>query len=78
MSYTVQKPVGCGFYLRYPDGFKRTDVDPPASGWFKSQVDAETEMVRLAELTNDAFFVMSVVSKCVPWHHDNYKQDATP
>lgn len=59
---------GEGYYLHYPAEFKRDDVDPPASGWFKRQPDAETEALRLAGATGKGFMVVRVVSKCIPWH----------
>ena len=57
-----------GYYLHYPKGFKRESVTPNACGWFEKRKDAETEVLRLAALTGDAFMVVRVVSKCVPWH----------
>ena len=71
MSYVKNEVTSGGFYLEYPPGFDRKDVDPPASGWFEKQADAETEMIRLANLTNKPFIIFNLVAKCVPWHQPN-------
>ena len=60
------KPAG--YYLHYPEGFDRKSVTPHACGWFQTRADAEAEALRLAEATGDAFMVVRLVSKCVPWH----------
>ena len=59
------KPAG--YYLHYPEGFDRKSVEPAARGWFKKRADAEAEALRLAAATGDAFMVVRLVSKCVPW-----------
>jgi len=62
-----------GFYLHYPEGFKRDSVKPPATGWFEHKTDAEEEAVRLATETGKAFLVLRVVSRVVPWHQTTGK-----
>lgn len=62
-----------GYFLQYPEGFKREDVDPPAVGWFEKLPDAEAEALRLAEITGKGFLIVCVVSKCIPWHCAGYK-----
>ena len=57
-----------GYFVQYPDGFKRNDVEPPACGWFAKRPDAEAEALRLAEATGKGFLIVRVVSKCIPWH----------
>lgn len=57
-----------GYYIHYPEGFRRKSVTPPACGWHANKNDAELEALRLANLTGDAFLVVVVVSKVVPWH----------
>ena len=78
MIYAKNNVDGKGFYLHYPVGFDRRDVEPPASGWFEQRKDAEAEMLRLAKLTNKGFMVVKVVSKCMPWMYPNNFTSTTP
>jgi nitrogen regulatory protein PII-like uncharacterized protein len=67
MGLKIQKG-STGYYLHCPKRFKQGSVTPNACWWFEKQKDAEAEVLRLSELTGDAFMVVRVVSKCVPWH----------
>jgi hypothetical protein len=65
----VAMPASDGFYLLAP---KSEDVlmAQPEPKWQRKQEDAERHAIAIAERTGIAVFVVSIVSKVVPWHQD--------